>query len=32
MAGVLPHAVDPAAADQLWDLSERLLGITFRPA
>ncbi|MBB6250344.1 oxidoreductase [Nitrospirillum iridis] len=32
MAGVLPYAVDPAAADQLWDLSERLLGITFRPA
>ncbi|MEA1676409.1 oxidoreductase [Nitrospirillum sp. BR 11163] len=32
MAGVLPYAVDPVAADQLWDLSERLLGITFRPA
>ncbi|TWB79900.1 NAD(P)-dependent dehydrogenase (short-subunit alcohol dehydrogenase family) [Nitrospirillum amazonense] len=31
MGGVLPYAVDPAAADQLWDLSERLLGITFRP-
>lgn len=24
--GVMPYAVDPAAADRLWDLSERLTG------
>ena len=23
--GVLPHALDPAAADRLWEVSERLL-------
>ncbi|MFD4527592.1 oxidoreductase [Streptomyces sp. NPDC058470] len=28
-AGVLPYAVDPEAADRLWELSERLIG---RPA
>jgi len=27
MAGVRPWAVDPAAADQLWTLSERLTGV-----
>jgi hypothetical protein len=27
MAGVRPWAVDPAAADQLWSLSERLTGV-----
>jgi hypothetical protein len=25
--GVMPHAVDPKAADRLWMLSERLLGL-----
>lgn len=30
--GVMPHAVDPQAADRLWTLSERLLGLEpFRP-
>lgn len=27
--GVMPHAVDPQAADRLWSLSERLLGRPF---
>ncbi|WP_413723607.1 oxidoreductase [Sodalis sp. RH16] len=27
--GVLPYAVDPASAERLWHLSERLLGFTF---
>ena len=26
-AGVVPHAVDPEAADRLWILSERFLGL-----
>ena len=31
--GVLPHAVDPQAADRLWSLSEQLLGEEpFKPA
>ena len=31
--GVMPHAVDPDAADRLWSLSERLLGLeAFKPA
>ena len=25
--GVMPHAVDPQAADHLWSLSEQLLGL-----
>ncbi len=25
--GVMPHAVDPQAADRLWSLSEQLLGV-----
>ncbi len=28
--GVVPHAVDPQAADRLWSLSERLLGLEWR--
>ncbi len=28
--GVLPYAVDPAAAERLWRLSEQLLGLDFR--
>lgn len=31
MAGVRPWAVDPAAADQLWSLSERLTGAQLPP-
>ncbi|MDE1147824.1 MAG: oxidoreductase [Azospirillaceae bacterium] len=31
MGGVLPYAVDPAAADRLWELSEQLLDLAFRP-
>jgi NAD(P)-dependent dehydrogenase (short-subunit alcohol dehydrogenase family) len=27
--GVMPHAIDPAAAKQLWTLSERLTGVKF---
>ncbi len=31
--GVMPHAVDPLAADRLWNLSEQLLGMEpFTPA
>jgi NAD(P)-dependent dehydrogenase (short-subunit alcohol dehydrogenase family) len=31
--GVMPHAVDPDAADRLWSLSEQLLGLEpFKPA
>ena len=31
--GVMPHAVDPQAADRLWTLSEQLLGLgPFEPA
>ena len=31
--GVMPHAVDPQAADRLWSLSEQLLGLEpFKPA
>ncbi|MDB5774258.1 MAG: oxidoreductase [Herbaspirillum sp.] len=29
--GVMPYAVDPAAADRLWSLSERLLGLEQYP-
>ncbi|MFJ1767456.1 SDR family NAD(P)-dependent oxidoreductase [Amycolatopsis sp. NPDC088138] len=28
-AGVSPHAIDPAAAARLWELSERLTGVPF---
>jgi len=28
-AGVSPHAIDPAAAVRLWELSERLTGVAF---
>lgn len=28
--GVIPYAVDPAAADRLWSLSERLIGVAFQ--
>ncbi|RED52628.1 oxidoreductase [Cohnella lupini] len=28
-SGVMPYAVDPKAADQLWSLSEQLIGFTF---
>jgi hypothetical protein len=28
--GVRPRAIDPEAADRLWDLSERLIGREFR--
>lgn len=27
--GVMPHAIDPEAAERLWEVSERLLGRTF---
>ncbi|ONH59429.1 oxidoreductase [Frankia sp. CcI49] len=29
LTGVMPYAVDPANADQLWTLSERLVGLSF---
>lgn len=29
--GVRPWAIDPVAADQLWELSERMTGVQFRP-
>ncbi len=29
-AGYAPHAVDPAAAEQLWEVSEKTLGVSFR--
>lgn len=31
-SGVRPWAVDPEAADKLWDLSEKMTGVVFRPA
>jgi NAD(P)-dependent dehydrogenase (short-subunit alcohol dehydrogenase family) len=30
-SGVSPHAIDPVAAARLWDLSEQLTGVVFRP-
>ncbi len=30
--GMMPHAVDPVAADRLWSLSERLMGSFYEAA